>query len=186
MQVMKFIEGLNRALYSKTLYVQGAFGANGTQPNKRRYTNNLAYNAKRADMINAADKNTYFFDCICLGKAVLWHWDGNINNQPYCGAKYGSNGVPDFGTEQMKNYMYDISKEFTPDKMVVGEWLYLKGHAGYYIGVADDGLPYAIECTPKWQNGVQITAIDMGNGVKSDRFPTRKWTYHGKMKFIEY
>lgn len=186
MKVHDFIANLNRALYSKTLYVQGAFGANGTASNKRRYSNNLAYNAKRANMIYATDKNTFFFDCINLGKGILFGWNGDILKEPYCGARYCSNGVPDFGTEQMLNYMYDISTKFDPKKMVVGEWLYLKGHAGYYIGVADDGLPYAIECTPKWKNGVQITCIDTGDGKVSDRFPMRKWTKHGKIKFIEY
>lgn len=187
MRVEKFLTMLGKALNSKTLYVQGGFGANGTVTNKVRYSNNLEYNKKRSSMIYATDKDTFFFDCINLGKGILYGWTGDTTKTPYCGARYCSNGVPDFGTEQLKNYCTDISTDFKKlTNKDVGRWLYVKGHCGYFVGFADDGLPYAIECTPKWKNGVQFTCIDTGDGKKSDRFPMRKWTWHGKSVFIDY
>lgn len=40
------------------------------------------------------------------------------------------------------------------DDMVIGEAVWMSGHIGIYIG---DGL--AVECSPKWENKVQITAV---------------------------
>lgn len=148
MKVNNFIAMLNKALFSKTLYVLGGCGLNGTTPNKLKYCNEN--NKKRIKEIMAIDNKTYMFDCCCLGKSILWGWNGDTNTKN-CGVKYGSNGVKDFSTATMDKFCYDISKDFTPEKMTVGEWLHTKGHCGYYIGVADDGLPYAIECTPQME-----------------------------------
>ena len=42
----------------------------------------------------------------------------------------------------------------------------------------------AIECTPKWQNKVQITAV--GNLGKKPGYNTRTWQKRGKMPYVEY
>lgn len=181
MKVAEFGAMLNKALNSKSLYVQGAFGAPGTDGNKIRYTHNLPYNNRRKDLINAIDEDTFMWDCVCLIKGILWGWCGD-STRIYGGAVYGSNGVPDFGTEQMLKYCTNVSEDFT--RMKFGEVLWLKGHAGVYIGKADDGIDYAIECTPAWKNCVQITGI--ANTGTSKRFPNRKWTKHGILQFIEY
>lgn len=162
----------------KTLYIMGCFGAPMNPTNKKRYTNNNAYNKKpsRTKMINEASSDTFGFDCICLIKGILWEWNGN-EKATYGGAKYVSNGVPDFGTEQMLNYCTNISNNFK--NIEVGEVLWLKGHAGIYIG---NGL--AVECTPKWENDVQITAVK-NIGTKKG-YNARQWTKHGKLKFIDY
>lgn len=53
------------------------------------------------------------------------------------------------------------------------------GHWGLYIG---DGL--AVECTPIWYNGVQITGV--GNiGVKGG-YNSRVWKKHGKLPWVDY
>ena len=138
----------------KTLYVMGCFGAPMTAANKRRYTQNHSYNkqASRTAMINAASADTFGFDCVCLIKGVLWGWNGN-KTLTYGGAKYAVNGVPDISADGMINVCKNISTDFS--KIEVGEAVWMSGHIGVYIG---DGL--AVECPPKWQNKVQITACN--------------------------
>lgn len=162
----------------KTLYVLGCFGAPLNTTNKERYTRNYSYNAQssRASKIRSASYDTFGFDCVCLIKGILWGWDGNVN-ATYGGAKYGSNGVPDVGADQMMNYCYDVSTDFSNIKK--GELVHMPGHIGIYIG---DGL--AVECTPIWGDGVQITAV--GNIAKKSGYNTRYWTNHGKSNFIDY
>ena len=55
----------------------------------------------------------------------------------------------------------------------------MPGHVGVYLG---DGM--ACECTPKWENKVQITGVkNLGSTITN----SRKWDYHGKLTaFIEY
>lgn len=162
----------------KTLYVMGCFGAPMTASSKERYTNNHSYNkaADRKSMILNASADTFGFDCICLIKGLLWGWDHDLNDV-YGGAVYGSNGVPDIGTEQMIAVCKDVSTDFS--KLAVGEMLWLQGHAGVYIG---NGL--AVECTPIWKDGVQITAVH--NIGKKSGYNGRTWTKHGKLPYVTY
>lgn len=176
---IEFVEKLKSVAKDyKTLYVAGCFGAPMTASNKARYTQNHKFNKspERVAMISSASSDTFGFDCVCLIKGMLWGWNGNKSNV-YGGAVYKSNGVPDIDEDSMINVCKGVSADFT--NLAVGEALWLKGHIGIYIG---DGL--AVECTPSWKNGVQITAV--GNiGTKSG-YSTRKWTKHGKLPYIEY
>ncbi|MBQ7637721.1 MAG: hypothetical protein IJS90_02320 [Clostridia bacterium] len=160
----------------KTLYVLGCFGAPLTSANKKRYINAYAYNQgnKRRSKINAASADTFGFDCVNLIKGCLWGWKGD-KNANYGGATYQSNGVPDIGADAMISKCKDISTDFK--KIEVGEAVWLSGHIGIYIG---GGL--AVECTPKWEDKVQITAC---NCVKKG-YNTRTWTKHGKLPYITY
>lgn len=168
----------NVAKNYKTLYVNGCFGAPMTDENKDRYDSNTSYNKKpeRTAKIHAATADTFGFDCICFVKGLLWGWNGNKNHQ-YGGAAYASNGVPDITEEQMIAKCSDVSTDFS--KIEVGEYLWMQGHAGIYIG---NGL--AAECTPAWKDGVQITAVH--NIGKKDGYNGRTWTKHGKMPYITY
>lgn len=160
----------------KTLYVMGCFGAPMNAANKKRYTNNHEYNrrADRTKLINAASSDTFGFDCVCLIKGVLWGWCGDTSKN-YGGAYYCSNGVPDLGTERMISVCCEVSTDFSD--IEVGELLWMKGHVGLYIG---SGL--AVECTPSWQNKVQITACN--RSVKG--YKRRNWTKHGKLPYVDY
>ena len=175
----EFVEKLKAVANDyKTLYVMGCFGAPMNSANKTRYCNNYDYNKKesRAAMIKAASADTFGFDCVCLIKGILWGWCGD-KGKTYGGAVYASNGVPDVSADSMIQLCKNVSTDFS--SLAVGEALWINGHIGVYIG---DGL--AVECTPNWKNGVQITAV--GNlGAKSG-YNTRKWTKHGKLPYIEY
>ena len=162
----------------KTLYVMGGFGSPMTEANKTRYINNYEYNSRpeRAAMIKAADEDTFGFDCVCLIKGILWGWCGD-KTKTYGGAVYASNGVPDLGTEQIIVYCSDVTTTFDHSKMLPGELLWTDGHVGIYIG---DGL--AVECTPKWENKVQITACNK----TISGYNRRDWKKHGKLPYIDY
>ncbi len=177
MNSLTFVEKLKEAATQyKTLYVMGCFGAPMNDTNKKRYTTNYAYNANptRAAMIQAADSNTFGFDCVCLIKGILWGWDGDPG-KIYGGASYAANGVPDIGTEGMIGVCSDVSTDFS--NLVPGEVVWMSGHIGVYIG---DGL--AVECTPAWENKVQITACNRAVAG----YHQRNWTKHGKLPYIEY
>lgn len=160
----------------KTLYVMGCFGAPMTPANKTRYCNNHDYNRNpsRTAMIKAASADTFGFDCVCLIKGVLWGWNGNAS-AIYGGADYASNGVPDIGADTMITKCSGLSTDFS--NIEVGEAVWMEGHIGIYIG---GGL--AVECSPKWENKVQITAC---NCSKSG-YNRRNWTKHGKLPYITY
>lgn len=162
----------------KTLYVLGCFGAPMNTANKKRYTSNNTYNASatRKKKINSATADTFGFDCVCLIKGILWGWNGD-KNATYGGAKYCANGVPDFGSNEIMKYCTGVSKNFK--KIEVGEIVHMDGHVGIYIG---DGL--AVECTPIWKDGVQITAV--GNIGSKKGYNTRTWVNHGKLNYIDY
>lgn len=181
----EFIEKAKLAASVPTLYIKGCFGAPMTDYNKKRYTNNNSYNAApaRKKLIEAADENTFGFDCVCLVKGILWGWKAD-SSQVYGGASYKSNDVPDFPVDPTKNslgmmdYCDEVSQDFAGIKP--GEVLHNPGHAGIYIG---DGL--AIEATARWKDGVQITAVaNLGNNKKVAN--SRTWQEHGKLQFIEY
>lgn len=163
----------------KTLYVLGCFGAPLSAAHKERYITKNSYNssAERKKKINAASADTFGFDCVCLLKGIFWGWSGKTN-ATYGGAKYASNGVPDKNADQMfSSYCTGQSTDFK--NIEVGEFVWMTGHIGVYIG---NGL--AVECTPIWKDGVQITAV--GNIGKKSGYNTRTWTKHGKSKFLDY
>lgn len=164
------------ATHYKTYYVNGCFGAPMTPANKQRYTQNTSYNREFAAQIMALPPDTFGFDCVCLLKGILWGWCGRWNDV-YGGAKYGSNGVGDIGENAMIAKCIGVSTDFK--NVQVGEMLWMNGHAGIYIG---DGL--AVECTPSWKNGVQITAV-LNIGKKAG-YNGRKWTKHGMLPYFAY
>lgn len=166
----------NVATNYKTLYVMGCFGAPMNSVNKSRYCKNHSYNkqASRRKMINSATSNTFGFDCVGLIKGVLWGWAGNASKN-YGGASYASNNVPDINADAMISKCSDVSTNFS--NIQVGEAVWMKGHIGVYIG---DGL--AVECTPSWKNGVQITACNRS----ISGYNRRNWTKHGKLPYVKY
>lgn len=160
----------------KTLYVLGAFGFPLNDYNKKRTINQYESNAKeprRTNIMNS-NANTFGFDCVCLIKALLWGWNANTKDNNG-GAKYGANGVPDINETSMINMCSGISTDFS--KIAVGEAVWIPGHIGIYIG---DGL--AIECSPKWKNGVQFTACN----CNKTGYNRRDWQKHGKLPWIKY
>ena len=158
----------------KTLYVMGCFGWPMNDHNKQRAKNEYDYNRRKAAKIDAASADTFGFDCVNLIKALLWGWNGDVN-APYGGAVYQSNGVPDINDDMMIRECKDVSTDFS--KVQPGEAVWMQGHIGIYVG---DGL--AVECTPIWSDGVQITACNCSKAG----YNRRDWTKHGKLPWVTY
>lgn len=112
-------------------------------------------------------KGAWGFDCIGLIKGVLWGWNGDTE-KVYGGAVYASNGVPDLSADAMIGKCSNVSTDFS--SIVLGEFLWMKGHCGIYIGNGN-----VVESSPIWKNGVQVTSLT-----------ARNWLKHGKLPWVEY
>ena len=158
----------------KTLYVNGTWGWPMNEANKARALRNT-YNERptRAAKIRAASPDTFGFDCCGLIKAIIWDWKGDPS-QRYGGAGYAINGLPDINEAGMIA-ISDPQEDFSG--VVPGAIVYRSGHIGIYVG---DGL--AVEATPSWADGVQITAC---NKPKAG-YKTRTWSQWGKFPFVIY
>ena len=157
------------AFNSKTMYVKGAFGWLATSKNKARAIASYDYNKERKDFINAAPYRTWFFDCVCFVKGLLWGWCANYGNA-YGGAEYKANGVPDATEKQLLAACGGNQWKITNlSHLVPGALLYMKGHVGIYKG---DGKVY--ECAPSL-GGVDITDLNY-----------QRWTDYGLLPWIDY
>lgn len=180
MKVDKFIEQLNKALNSHTVYGSGAFGASiGNYPDQlnRYYKNTLekcGQSYANKVKTEASKPPCWAFDCNGLVKAIIWHWDAK-ENAVYGGADYETEGLDDIGTGALIDACYDVSTDFS--KISIGELLWISGHVGVYVG---DGM--AIECTTAWDDKVQ--KVEVWNIKKTGK--GRVWTKHGKLPWIEY
>lgn len=165
----------------KTAYAWGSFGFPLTERNVDRVVkqyNNLYTQTDRTRLKSLIGKGYFMFDCVGLIKGVFWGFSGNAKNDNG-GCKYCSNGVADMDCNQMKDTCrQQITGNF--DDVLPGEFLWRHGHIGIAIG---NGL--AIECTPSWAGGVQITRIK-GGGSKETTYPERSWTLHGKSVYLDF
>lgn len=164
----------------KTVYMWGCFGSPVTDgiitEKAKQYPD--WYDAAKQDRFRGLIGKGYFgFDCVNLTKGILWGWNGN-KNAYHGGARYAGNAVPDVSADGMIAKCRDVSASGW-DKLVPGEGLWMPGHWGMYIG---DGL--AVECTPIWDNGVQITCV--GNIGLKGGYNSRVWKKHGKLPWVEY
>lgn len=174
--VKKHLDVANRY---KTVYMWGCFGAPVTENLIREKAAQYPdwYNAERQARFRALIGKGYFgFDCVNLTKGLLWGWSGNAS-ATYGGAKYASNGVPDVSADGAIKLCKAVSTDFKT--IQPGEALWMPGHWGVYVG---GGL--AVECTPVWDSGVQITCV--GNLGTKAGYNIRRWTKHGKMPWITY
>lgn len=162
----------------KTLYVHGCFGWPMNQRNKQRAIKNSSFNSKdeRSDKIQKASADTFGFDCVCLVKALLWGWCGNAKKN-YGGATYCAGGVKDLNDAQMLAICKDVSTDFS--NVQPGEYLWTDGHCGIYAG---NGI--AVECTYRWDDGVQKTAVFNITGETDTK--GRSWKKHGKLPYLTY
>lgn len=158
----EFISKLKEIAGMNTIYMWGCFGQKVTESiiaaKTKQYPKNYTAD-KQKKFRNLIGKNYYGFDCVCLIKAVLWGFPDT---------KYASNGVPDIGADTMINKCNNVSTDF--GNIVPGEAVWLSGHIGVYIGNGQ-----VVECTPIWNDGVQITKLNQ-----------RQWVKHGKLPYIEY
>lgn len=125
-----------------------------------------------------------WLDCVVSIKGLLWGFknDYSINNRG--GAIYCSNGVADFTANGGIDYCTDASQDF--NNLIPGEYLCMKGtqhsHAGVYLG---NGKVF--ECTVGWGvNKCIISDITNDGGRYYKGVRNERWTWHGKLKYIDY
>lgn len=129
------------------------------------------------------NKDKFMMDCVVSIKGLLWGFKAD-KNAPHGGGVYKANGVEDFTANGGIDYCTNPSTNF--HKLIPGEYLCMKNtpyeHAGVYLG---NGKVF--ECTTGWGvNRCIISDIDeygnrYYNGIKNLR-----WTYHGKLIYIDY
>lgn len=155
----------------KTVYAWGMFGSIITKDRVSAKAKQYPYwytdHKVSTIFVPLYQGSVWGFDCIGLIKGVLWGWSGD-KSKSYGGAVYASNGVPDISADAMIDRCSSISNDMT--NISVGEYLWMKGHCGIYIGNGK-----VVESTPKWNNGVQITALT-----------ARNWLKHGFLPYVEY
>lgn len=172
----------NIAQNYNTVYCWGSFGFPITEYNIKRLADDKngypkIYTASVQEKLRALIGKNYFgFDCVGLIKGILWGFTGD-KSKPNGGTLYCSNGVKDMDCNDMFKLCSRQSADFSD--IVPGEFLWMQGHIGVYIG---DGL--TVEATANWNNKVQITAV-ANIGAKKG-YNSRKWTKHGKSPFIDY
>lgn len=109
---------------------------------------------------NSKKGKYYLWDCSGLIKGILWGYPNN--------GKYKSNGVPDINANTIITKCKEVSTNFK--SITVGEYVWLDGHCGIYIG---DGK--VIESSPIWEDGVQVTRLNQ-----------RNWRKHGFLPWVDY
>ena len=174
MKAKNFVSKLYEiATTKKTVYAWGMFGSVITKSrvqDKAKQYPNWYTDGKIASVFSplyGSNPPVWGFDCIGLIKGVLWGWDGD-ETKTYGGAIYASASVPDASADAMIGRCTDVSSDM--GNIAVGEYLWMKGHCGIYIG---NGR--VVESSPKWANGVQVTALT-----------ARAWSKHGKLPWVEY
>ncbi len=128
-------------------------------------------------------------DCVLSVKGILWGFKADKNKYKG-GAVYKSNGVADFSCNGALDYCTDVSTNF--EHLVPGEYLCMKGlknskgkainHTGIYLG---NGKVF--ECTTGWGTKKCIISDIDKKGTRSYKgSKSLRWTYHGKLKYIDY
>ena len=152
-----------------TVYAYGTFGQKLTNTlitSKAKQYPKWYTTSKKNSLLKLVDKNYFCFDCVGLIKGVLWGWNGSNTNNG--GVKYESNNVPDVSANGLITRCLNLSTDFSNIKM--GEVVWMDGHVGIYY--KDKKV---IECSPAFENKVQITKISQ-----------RKWLKHGFLPWITY
>jgi len=171
MNNLEFVDKLMAIKSSKTTYALGGYGQPGTWNNKILFKSMYSKNRTSETIsqgIAAADANTSLYDCNGLVKSTI---NGNKG--------YTKSPCPDVNIEAMLKGCTDVSSDMS--NIEIGEYLVYKdlSHCGIYVGEID-GIRYAVECTYRWLNGVQLISID-----REER--KDMWGQHGKLtKYIDY
>ena len=142
---------------------------------------NVYYSGSNWSKLNS--KGKWQFDCVLSVKSLLWGFKAD-KNLFRGGTIYKSNGVADFSCNGALSYCTDVSTKF--DNLVAGEYLCMKGtkynHTGIYLG---NGKVF--EDTTGWGTKKAIISDIDKNGNRSYKgVKNLKWTYHGKLKYIDY
>lgn len=157
---------------------------------KSYYTNSFPKNCLYID-----SENVMSADCIGMVKSLIN--DPNVYNktQSYLFQKYGCSYVPpglvipDTTERGILNLGTSISANF--NKLTPGEYLYMNGHAGVYVGdfKDDSGTVNVVECTPAFGGGITTSYVSTTGTRYNHKGGSSlgKWEQHCKLtKYISY
>lgn len=172
---------LEIATTHKTVYASGGYGQKATAfwkgVFKTRYSTNRN-NEIIAKGIDNADADTEFYDCVCLVKSTI--------NTLLTGKKgYTTSPCPDATIDSMLMACSGVTTDL--NNIEPGEFLVFanREHCGIYVGVIN-GKRMAVECTYRWDNGVQLIDIDRPERSTDDG-KGNYWKWHGKLsKYFTY
>ena len=142
---------------------------------------NVYYSGEKWCTLN--DTGKWRLDCVISIKSLLWGFRAD-KNLYHGGAVYKANGVADFTCNGALDYCTGVSTNF--NNLVAGEYLCMKGtsanHSGIYLG---NGKVF--ECTTGWGTRKCIISDIDSNGNRSlNGVKNLRWTYHGKLNYIDY
>lgn len=142
---------------------------------------NVYHSGKGWSTLNSSGK--WQFDCVLSVKCILWGFKAD-KKLFRGGTVYKSNGVADFTCNGALDLCTDVSTNFA--HLTAGEYLCMKGtkynHTGIYLG---NGKVF--EDTTGWGTKKAIISDISSDGTRSYKgVKNLKWTYHGKLKYIDY
>jgi len=142
---------------------------------------NVYHSGKGWSTLNSNGK--WQFDCVVSVKCILWGFKAD-KKLFRGGTVYKSNNVKDFTCNGALDLCSDVSTDFT--HLTAGEYLCMKGtkynHTGIYLG---NGKVF--EDTTGWGTKKAIISDIDSKGIRSYKGKKNlKWTYHGKLCYIDY
>lgn len=136
------------------------------------------------------DGKKFTWDCWNLPKSLIWGWKENRTVGYYAKPDL-STGLGDWGGAHILSCCDDVSGDF--GDIVVGEFMLSPDadHAGIYVGekIINSRCYNVVECTPKWQGGVQLSYVSNTGSRYQYKGGTRAsvgWGKHGKLPWIDY
>ena len=135
------------------------------------------------------DGTFLYADCVCVIKGICWS-DGACADNYTTGRYYYSpdSVMGDWTGKEILDHCKDVSTdmshiedcEFLYWENENGDW-----HCGIYYG-EENGQRLVFEATPAWENGIQFSTIGKDGTRPFDGESTKKWTYHGKLWWVDY
>lgn len=126
------------------------------------------------------------FDCIGMVKSVINEPDIVYKTAPQGYYVTPGKVIPDTTEKGILDLCTDV-KWYDFSNMTPGEYLYMDGHAGVYIG--EYGDINVVECTAAWTTGCVFSYVDAaGNRFQHKGGPrSGAWSAHGKLtRYIDY
>lgn len=144
---------------------------------------NVYYSGEKWCTLN--DTGKWRLDCVISIKSLLWGFRAD-KNLYHGGAIYKANGVPDFTCNGALDYCTGVSTDF--NNLVAGEYLCMKGtkynHSGIYLG---NGKVFECTSSSAWNvHKCIISDIDKYGNRSLNGVKNLRWTYHGKLNYIDY
>lgn len=130
------------------------------------------------------------FDCIGLIKSLINEPDQAYRTTPVGYFVRPGQIIPD--TDEIGILRLCTGQKWSFSGLAKGEYLYMAGHAGVYVGTFQDGGEVnTVECTTDWgANGVTTSYTDTNSGRRFDHkggTEMRAWEAHGKLsQYIDY